>query len=158
MKLLIRCSVLLIIIIQSCSHENDNGEITDTFTIEATKLDLIKENDSIAYLNVTREGTITRNKLKIKPPCYFLRKGGKIQDYSFLDVEAQHVFIVAGTMATNDRKEKFSIKKEEVCGSEAQGIVFEWEKVKVSEKVFSGNVYCKNLGVDNLYFWNASHN
>ncbi|MBC7390823.1 MAG: hypothetical protein H7329_16555 [Opitutaceae bacterium] len=148
----------LLVILQSCSLDRDTSEITDSYTVGETKLDLVKENDSTAFLNITREGIVTQNKLKIKPPCYFLRKGGKVQDYSFLGVEAQHVLIVAGTMATKDRKKKFSLKNEEVCGSEAQGIVFEYEKVKVTEKVFSGNVYCKDLGVDNLYFWNASHN
>lgn len=145
---------------QSCSSQNSSntsGKLTDSYTVAETTLELIQESDSIAYLHITREGVVLREKLKLKPPCYFLRKEGKVQDYSFLDVEAQHVLLVTGTMATEDRKQKFSISKEEVCGSEAQGVIFEWEKVKLSEKVFSGNVYCKDLGVDNLYFYNASH-
>ncbi len=146
--------LIFIIILQSCLSKDKN--VTDCYYVASTNFELIHDGDS-AYLYYEREGVEKRLILNIAPPCYFMRRKGKVQDYYFMDVEAQHVMLVTNTAATKAKKEYFGMVNGEECGNKAQGIILEWEKVIISKKIFSGNIYCKDIGLDNLMFWGIAH-
>lgn len=95
--------------------------------------------------------------LKPQPPCYFLRRGGKLQQFSYADVGVDWTIIVGGTPMAEPDRAKWNIDPTAVCGSQTQGVLSKGGKVEITEAVHSGGAYCKEMGVDEKDFYSFAH-
>jgi hypothetical protein len=95
--------------------------------------------------------------LKPKAPCFFLRRTGEVQVFSYEDAAADAVLIVAGTPATDADRKAWNLKPGDLCGTESQGVIRKKTAVSITGAVHSGGVYCKDQGVDEKEFWSFAH-
>lgn len=95
--------------------------------------------------------------LQPKAPCFFLRRGGKVQTYAYSDVNTDFVVIIGGTALSDDKRKTWNLKQGEVCGEAAQAVLRKNGEVRPTKAVRTGGVYCKELGVDEKDFWSFAH-
>ena len=90
-------------------------------------------------------------------PCFFLRRGGKVQNFAYSDVKADFVVIIAGTELSDAKRKTWNLKQGEVCGEAAQAVLQTAGQVRTSKSVHSGGVYCRDQGVDEKDFFSFAH-
>jgi hypothetical protein len=91
------------------------------------------------------------------PPCFFLRRGGEVQNFPYPDAKVEWTLIVAGNALSEANRKTWNLAAGEVCGEKSQAVMLKSGQVGVSKAVHSGGVYCKDKGVDEKEFWSFAH-
>lgn len=126
--------------------------VTDEATVDGTALQLVRRGDGCVVKTSGSEIP-----LQPKAPCFFLRRGGAVQQYSYRDTGTEWVVLAGGTEASAGTRESWRLPAGEVCGEQAQGILSRSGAVRASKTVHTGGVYCKEKGVDEKDFWTVGH-
>jgi len=142
--------IIALFIIQSCTYAQ--GKILDQAVVLSNEFTIELKNNE-CYLKSKN----ISNVLSVKPPCYFLRSNGVIEQHSYTDIKVNSVFIVIGTPISMGTRKEWGLAKKDICGSDAQGILIKNNKVEISNKVLQGGVMCKDKGTDEKNFWYFSH-
>lgn len=154
--LLLSCTAFTASSDSQTSRGDNERIVTDSCKFLGATLRLIQEGDS-AYLEAEDPNRKLTGKLRITPPCYFLRRNGELLSYAYKDIKAQGVFIVVGKIANTETKKIFGASEEDVCGEDAQGVVFKKGEIIIPEEIFEGGLICKDFGIDEKNFWDLSH-
>ena len=87
-----------------------------------------------------------------RPPCHFsLGHEGKVQRFTYPELDDATVVIVIGTPPEKDLAEPLTLRDD--CGEESQGVILRQELVSLSERVARGSLKCADAGVDEKEFW-----
>jgi len=90
-------------------------------------------------------------------PCYFLRRGGHVQDFAYRDAKVDWILIIAGTAINDASRKTWNLSAQEVCGEQSQAVMQKGGKLRISRAIHSGGVYCRDKGVDEKEFWSFAH-
>lgn len=131
----------------SVNRSGDEKIITDSCQFLGATLRLIQEGDS-AYLEVEDPNRMLKGKLKIMPPCYFLRSEGKLETYAYRDIGIQGVLMVIGKIADVELKKYLSAPEDAICGEENQGILFKKKHIVLTDRIGTDGLFCKDYGTD----------
>ena len=121
--------------------------VTDSCKFLGATLRLIQEGDS-AYLEAEDPSRKLTGKLKITPPCYFLRFEGKLETYAYKNIGIQGVIMVIGKMADVELKRYLSAPEDAICGEENQGILFKKKQIVLTDRIGTDGLFCKDYGTD----------
>ncbi len=148
MKLL---AVLGSFFLVSCSFADER--ITDHAVLYYNDLTLISKNGTCVLQSIASSKT-TKFTLQLKPPCYFLRdrKTKNLDYYTYPRLDADFVVIMFGNPISDEERKTRGLKKDDVCGSTAQGMIILNNNVRISEKVSTG-LSCTDGGHDEKDFW-----
>jgi hypothetical protein len=145
------------IIFVSISCVANTSKVTDHAKINGYTLTL-KTSKGSCLLESKWGDAVKSTILKVKPPCYFLRQGEqKLQSFAYEDAGILSTIIVIGSIISEDKKEKWGIKEDAVCGESRQGILFKKSNMVITDKTLDGGVVCKDKGADEKDFWFFSH-
>lgn len=150
-----KTTIILIIgaLLSSCQQ---TSIITDTTNIGKFKFELVQKNDQTLLRTILNK-TKVEHELKLAPPCYFLRKKGEIQTFSYPDVDIENVIIIIGDIANYEDKENYEVDSSKVCGKKIQGLIIKNGNVILTGKTISGGLSCKDNGLDEKDFWDFAH-
>lgn len=144
-----------IFISSGCTANEKN--ITDYAEVNGYVLTLSTTNSLCLLESETGEIT-TATPLKVKPPCYFLRQENqKLLSFPYEDVGISSTIMVIGSQISAEKRKKWAIDQDAVCGESRQGILFRESGIEVSEKTLDGGVVCKDKGADEKDFWYFAH-
>lgn len=133
------------------------SQVTDQAVIEKYSLTLRAMGES-CYLDTKLESSASSVKLKIKPPCYFLRRESTApQSFSYKDAGVEHMILIIGSPVAKEKMAKWNVQPEQSCGEGRQAILIKASGLNVSDKVLEGGVVCRNLGADEKDFWYFAH-
>jgi len=149
-------NIVIVLIAFSIASCQKSSMKTDTVTVGAYKFELI-QNGQGAFLRTTSDKVEEDKKLKLRPPCYFLREDGKLQTYAYEDVGVENVIIIIGDILDDTKKRAYDVNSDQVCGEKIQGLVLKNQEVLISEKTISGALSCKDNGLDEKDFWDFAH-
>jgi hypothetical protein len=137
--------------------EKEVIKITDTYSVDGVDLELLQSGDK-ADIKITSKDRKVKGKLKISPPCYFLKRWGKVQSFAYSEVGVEHTLIVLGDTVGMDRKRYFGIVEDnKICGVAIQGILIKKDSVIITERVMDGGFACKDSGRDEKDYWDFAH-
>lgn len=146
---------ILFLFSSSCHANSEN--ITDKAEIKSYQL-ILKNKGKTCYLNSRYKGTKSNFILKMKPPCYFLRKGNKEpQSFEFKDVYVDATILIVGSPISHEKRNKWNLDKNLYCGESRQAILIKQSGLTISDKVLDGGVVCKDKGADEKDFWYFAH-
>ena len=131
---------------QAIKSENEKI-VTDSCQFLGATLRLVQEGDP-AYLEAEDPNRTLRGKLKITPPCYFLRSEGKLETYAYKDIGIQGVLMIIGKIADVELKKYLSAPEDAICGEENQGILFKKKYIVLTERIGTDGLFCKDYGTD----------
>lgn len=119
--------------------------ITDTTKVNGVLLELIN-NNGIGELKITSDNYKSSGKIKIQPPCYFLRYKGKVTSYSYPKFNIEKTIVILGETKTD------SLNK--VYGSQIQGILFKKDSIILTPGTLKNysSIY-KDIGIDEKDYW-----
>lgn len=137
----------------ACNYQS--ATITDSCTVEGVELLLLQSGDE-SILKISREGQVRKEKLQLKPPCYFMRTDKGIQSFTYKN-KGTKVVMVTGALLKTEDKVYLGASEDMVCGGQAQGILFRNDSVLISRKVLKGGMFCKDYGLDEKDFWTLAH-
>lgn len=147
--------ILTAFICASCSA-GDN-EVSDQANIKGYDL-VLRASQGLCYLDSKIGGMATSTRLKIDPPCYFLRQGSiQPQSFSYEDAGILSTIIMIGSPITDEKRKKWNIGDNDKCGEGRQAILFKKSGMAVTEKILEGGVICKDKGADEKDFWYFAH-
>lgn len=142
--------IIALLLIQSCSYAQ--GKTLDQGVVLNSEFKIKLQNNN-CYLISKNFNEV----LSVKPPCYFSRNNGVIEQHSYADVKVESVFIVIGTPISKETRKEWGLKDKIICGSDAQGVLLKNGKAKISKKILQGGVMCKDKGTDEKNFWYFAH-
>jgi len=146
--------LFLLLLSSGCNATNDG--ITDKAEIMNYKLTLKNINDKC--LLESNNNKKIKYLLKMKPPCYFLRKQDKsIQTFEYNDVYIKATVLIIGDLISNEKRKKWNLDKKNICGESRQAILIKQAGLNISEKILKGGLICKDLGADEKDFWYFAH-
>lgn len=153
---------LLIIICSACNAGTEaitvtDSSVTDSATIENHQLELLQSDDacSLRYKFGDDSKVV---EMAPKAPCYFLRRDSdKPQSFPYKDVGVTATLIVMGTPISGEKRVKWNLPQNAVCGEATQGVLIREAEIEVTEKNLTDVVACKDQGVDEKDFWYFSH-
>jgi len=90
-------------------------------------------------------------------PCFFLRHGERIQQFSYADRKLDFVVIIAGGIIEANRRKNWKIQEGEICGEKAQALIGTKSGIRSTKHIHNGGIYCKSIGVDEKEFWAFGH-
>lgn len=150
-------ALLTILACSSCNAGNDIGNITDEAVVGSHKLTLIESNNS-CKLHVENKNKKNTYSLLPKAPCYFLRRGSEVpQSVAYEDVQVLSTLIVLGSPISQDKRKKWNIDSNMICGELAQGVLIKKTGLEVTSKTLEGGVFCRDTGSDEKNFWYLAH-
>ena len=122
--------------------------VTDTATINGIHFELI-DNKGIAELQVKSGYTNIEGKIKMTPPCYFVRYDHKLRIHQYTDIG-----ILASIMILGDPlQSKNDSGKKIFCGKTLQGITLKNDnKIRISTRVINAGQFCLDSWVDEKEF------
>ena len=141
---------LLLVALTGCgrSPESRPPELwLDEAAVNGTGLRLISRDNACVLLHSSGE-----TKLLPKPPCYFLRREGRLQQFSYPAEGVEWVVIAAGTAADAAARRKWALPPDEMCGRESQAILRDAAGIHASGATHQGGIYCRERGVDEKEF------
>ena len=145
--MLLSCTAFVASSDTQASKSGNEKIITDSCQFLGATLRLIQEGDS-ARLEAEDPNRKLTGKLKITPPCYFLRSEGKLETYAYKNIGVQGVLIVIGKIAGTERKKVFGASATSICGEEEQGILFKKKDIIITDRIHTGGLTCKDFGTD----------
>ena len=95
--------------------------------------------------------------LDLTAPCFFLRRHGKLQSFTYGDVGLDFVAIVARNTVSDANRKTWNLKQEYVCWERSQAVLGSSHKVRPSKLVHSDGVYCRDQGVDEKESWSFAN-
>ena len=131
-------------------------QITDSYTLGESTFYLTQKG-SEALLTVEPASVGIQGNLQVSPPCYFIRENGKIQSFSYSDVEVEEVLIIVGNIAEEEEKAAYGVEAYQICGTQIQGLLVKKDKIVLTEETISGAMSCKDMGLDEKDFWDFAH-
>jgi len=150
-------SLLAILVCASCNAGNDIGDITDKAVVSGHKLMLVESNNS-CQLHVENKNKKHTYPLLPKAPCYFLRRGSEVpQSVAYEDVQVLNALIVIGSPISQDKRKKWNIDSDMVCGELAQGVLIKNTGLEITSKTLEGGVFCRDTGSDEKNLWYLAH-
>ena len=154
MKLLL---ILASFFLAACSFAGE--KVTDHAVLHYNDLSLINKNGT-CVLHSTASSKTTKIVLSLKPPCYFMRNpdGKELDHYSYPRRDADFVVIMFGNPLSEDKRKKWNLKEDAICGGSAQGLIIHNRAVRLSKEILEGGYTCKHGGHDEKDFWSfAEH-
>ncbi|WP_278381392.1 hypothetical protein [Chryseobacterium arthrosphaerae] len=142
--------IIISFFLQACNkngeilHENHAAVKTDTTKINGALLELI-DNNGIGELRITSDQYKFSGKIKIKPPCYFLRNNGKVTIYAYPEFNIDKTIVILGGT------KKDSLNK--ISGTEIQGILFKKDSIITAGVVKNYSPINKDTGIDEKDYW-----
>ncbi|PQA93237.1 hypothetical protein B0A69_13930 [Chryseobacterium shigense] len=144
MKKIISMAVFSSLLI-SCSKEKKNtvsarpvqNTTTDTATVAGVLLELV-DHDGKGQLKIHSDQYKTSGTIKIGPPCYFLRRDGKILSFSYPDVKVDHTIILQGKNGV-------------------QGILFKKDSIIYEDYFPTSTPYNIKEGADEIVYQDFAH-
>lgn len=132
--------------------------VTDTAIIDGVLLELTNDNGK-AELSINSKKYKLSGNIKIKPPCYFLRRDkNKVENFSYPDVGVKHTLIILGNMATQDERKIFGAENSNtICGTGMQGILFKKDSIIITNKTLTHSFVCADTGTDEKDFNGFAH-
>lgn len=150
-------ALLTILACSSCNAGNDIGNITDKAEVSGHKLTLIESNNN-CKLHVENKNKKNTYSLLPKAPCYFLRRGSEVpQSVAYGDIQVLSTLIVLGSPISQDKRKKWNIDSNMICGELAQGVLIKKTGLEVTSKTLEGGVFCRDTGSDEKNFWYLAH-
>lgn len=150
---LLGCIALTSFAIVSVNSSGNDKIVTDSCQFLGTTLRLIQEGNS-AYLEAEDPSRKLTGKLKITPPCYFLRFEGKLETYAYKNIGIQGVIMVIGKMADVELKNtsvplkmRYAARKIKVFYSRKSRSCLPTELVQVVYFVKIMELTRKNIGI-----------
>lgn len=148
-------NILILIIIfsyffASCFGKQDSVSsinIMDFGTVDNKYLELI-DSSGVSFLQVDGRKIIG---LKLKTPCYFVKRNGEIQYFSYPDVGVNIAIIIAG------KTDGASMSTHPSCGNATQGLILKKDTVLFNNKIVDENYTCPNQSLDEKEFWSVAH-
>ncbi|VAW58418.1 hypothetical protein MNBD_GAMMA08-203 [hydrothermal vent metagenome] len=148
---------LLILFLLSTGCNASSSNISDKTEILNYKL-ILKNKNNTCLLNSNYKKTIKTFILKIKPPCYFIRKeNNNLQHFEYKEVNVKAVILVLGNPISDRKRRKWNLDEKIICGESRQAILLKPSELIVSEKTLEGGLSCKDLGSDEKDFWYLAH-
>lgn len=142
--------IAVLLLIQSCTYAQET--ISDQVVVLNSEFKIKLKNNKCHLISKD-----INKVLSIKPPCYFLRSSGVIEQHSYADVKVDSVFMIIGTPVSKETRKEWGLKEGIECGSDAQGVLIKNNKVEISNKILQGGVMCKDNGTDEKNFWYFAH-
>ena len=145
--------VLLSFFTMACSFAEER--VTDHAVLHYNELSLISKNGT-CVLHSTASSKTTKIVLSLKPPCYFMRNkaDNKLDHYSYPRRDADFVVLMFGNPLSEDKRKKWNLKEEDICGGSTQGLIIHNNAVRLSKKIYEGGGYtCRDGGKDEKDFW-----
>ena len=129
--------------------------VTDTVQAGGRRLELLEDGAGC----VVRFDGVARGKLVLvpEPPCYFARRAGRPQTFSYPDIGVQSALVVLGSAARPEVRRRWNLPVTAVCGEETQAVLLIGERVVVTRAVNRGGVTCRDTGADEKVFWAFAH-
>ncbi|MCW3160079.1 hypothetical protein [Chryseobacterium oryctis] len=136
--------LILSFFILSCSKEkkgitiqNNESAITDTTLVNGVLLEL-SDSTGIGKLRIHSDEYKISGKIKIKPPCYFLKRDGKVLSFSYPEINVNETVIIQG--------------KDGV-----QGIVFKKDSIIYEDYFPITSPYNVKEGADEIVYQDFAH-
>ncbi len=130
-------------------EREESAYITDQVYVAGNSLSLWN-HDGGCQLQVSSEHKNAKaDKQKLKPmaPCYFIKSPGSQKAQVF---QQDKVTRILGILGTAVQQKQNSTKR---CGKEIQGLLINHHgKVRLSDRVLSGSIYCAESGLDNFQY------
>lgn len=142
--------MFLTICLGSCSGNKTKVnavQITDSGVINQNQLKLL---DSAGFSFLKINGRKIKG-LHLKSPCFFVKTDGKIQHYSYPEVEVNNVIIIAGRVKGSETSTY------PACGNATQGLLLKKDTALLINKVFEQSYTCPNSSLDEKNFWRIAH-
>lgn len=149
---IIACFIIGVFFLQSCKkNEKENSTEdhkivkTDTANINGAFLELIN-NNGIGELKITSDKYKFSGKIKIKPPCYFLRNNGKVTSYPYPKFNIEKAIVIVG----GTKKDSLN----QVSGTEIQGLLFKKDSIIITDGTLKNySPINKDIGIDEKDYW-----
>lgn len=133
------------------------SQITDQAVIENHSLSLSSVGGS-CHLHTKTGGIASSSELKMKSPCYFLRRDSAApQTFSYKDVGVKHVVLIIGSPVSKEKMAKWNVQPGSNCGESRQAVLIRSSGLEVSDKLVEGGIVCQNHGADEKDFWYFAH-
>lgn len=145
--------IILAVLFTSCKNASIK---TDAVSIGEYKFELIQKEKDAVLKTILKDKEVEL-KLKLKPPCYFLRVNGELQTFEYEDIGVENVAIIIGDIADKSKKNKYGVDSDEICGEKLQGLVLKNNNIIITDKTISGSLSCKDSGLDEKDFWDFAH-
>lgn len=154
---LMRTYLLLLVTLISANCSAVDNEITDQANLEGYDL-VLRSSKGLCFLD-SNIGDVSKSVgIKIKPPCYFLRQGDKEpQSFAYDDVGISSTIIMVGSPISKEKREKWNIEENKICGKSRQAILIKKSGLVITERVLEGGVICANMEADEKDFWYFAH-
>ncbi|WP_444903895.1 hypothetical protein ACJJIU_00935 [Microbulbifer sp. CnH-101-E] len=147
---------ILITLLTAACNASDK-KVTDRAEIEGHSL-ILETDKGICILHIKDKELFSSKALDIAPPCFFLRQGTQEpQSFSYPDNDILSVIMVVGSPAPQEKRERWGIREETICGESRQGILFKESGEVVAGKTLKGGLVCKDKGADEKDFWYLAH-
>ncbi|MGH1516925.1 hypothetical protein [Chryseobacterium sp. JK1] len=120
--------------------------VTDTVNVSGVVFELI-DNNGIAELRIISDSINVEGKIKIAPPCYFVRYENKLRKYEYPAIGVQASIIIIGDTV------KVKGNPKTICGKALQGVSMKNNsQVIISKEVIKTNVFCLDSWIDEKDF------
>lgn len=150
MRNILILSIILCLYLTSCSRNQTNAstiKVTDSGTINNSYLEL---TDSAGFSLLKIDGKEIKG-LHLKPPCYFIKRNGKIQYFAYPEVEVNNAVILAGQM------EVANMSIHPSCGNATQGLLLKKDTILLINRKVEESYTCPNQSLDEKEFWSVAH-
>lgn len=154
--MIIRYLLFLTILLCLPSCKTEKNIVTDSCQINGVNLELVQKGEE-TVLEIVSDQYVIEGNFSLESPCYFLRKNGVIQTFSYPDVNTENVIMVVGNLSSDKEKNENGINEKEICGNKIQGVLIKENKIIIPQKTLSGNITCKDFGMDEKNFWDMAH-
>lgn len=127
--------------------------VQDSVTVLGQTLNLAAENGQCVLHAPTGDET-RRIVLKPAPPCFFLRHDPtRPQHFAYPAKKIDAALIVGGTAPNTEQRRVWQLAKDQLCGTELQGILLSRKQVRATRLVMKRGHACKEIGLDEKDFW-----
>ncbi|WP_347219863.1 hypothetical protein [Chryseobacterium sp.] len=123
--------------ISSTKSDENKNTITDTALVNNILLKLIDSADA-GVLRIYSDQYKISGKIKIKPPCYFLKREGKILSFSYPDIGVDETIIMQGNNGV-------------------QGIIFKKDSIIYEDYFPTTSPYNIKEGADEIVYQDFAH-
>lgn len=131
----------------SLSNEENSGEVAFDETMRAK----ILINDGKCSLVLKGSDFSKKMVFNILPPCFFVGNQDSAQYYLYPDKGIDKVYLAVGKEVDDNQKKEWGVYGK-TCGSQLQAILIVGKEVRLSNRVTSGGVFCKNSYLDEKNF------